>query len=449
MKVRELTEALVSTLSDADASAQAMPDASPAKWHLAHTTWFFETFVLRAFVPKYRLFDARYHFLFNSYYEAEGPRLARPSRGLLTRPSLKEIERYRHYVTASVLDTFMGLPSGALEALELGCHHEEQHQELLQTGILYLFSCNPLSPAVWPRSEHSKKVSAAAEFEWVPGREGLVEIGHAGNGFAFDCELPPHKSWLTPHLLGSRPVSNAEWCEFISDGAYQAAGLWLSDGWSWVCRNNIEAPLHWRRGTGNQWESQFALDGVSTLIPEAPVCHVSYFEADAFARWAGARLPTEPEWESSALLANPNAGNFLDGPGPVSPRAADGGAGIQQLFGDVWEWTGSSFLPYPGFKNMLLVPSANTTASSCRDNSCFEAVAVRRRTVTPAPATEISSIPISAGSTPAFDLPRTFDDDCLRLRAGGWPAASRLRFSGRRVGRTVRRSAGNTGALAL
>lgn len=349
-RVRALTDALASPLSDADASVQGMPDASPAKWHLAHTTWFFENFVLRRFVDRYRPVDPEYHFLFNSYYEAEGPRLARPLRGVLTRPSLDTIRRYRTHVTAAVMEAIDSLSQEALERVELGCQHEEQHQELLQTDVLYLFSLNPLAPAVWPVRQGRRDVQSAAAFEWVSGVEGLTEVGHRGDGFAFDCEQPRHRTWLAPHALGSRLVTNDEWMEFVLDGGYESPQLWLSDGWAWVRQNEIKMPLHWRLAESKGDFMQFGLHGVGPFLPDAPVCHVSYYEADAFARWAGARLPTEAEWESAAQQFDPSVGNLLDSAGAVTPRSAGGEQGLQQLFGDVWEWTSSAFSAYPGFR---------------------------------------------------------------------------------------------------
>lgn len=349
-RVRELTDALASPLSDADASVQGMPDASPAKWHLAHTTWFFENFVLRRFVEGYRSFDSEYHFLFNSYYEAEGPRLARPLRGVLTRPSLDTILRYREHVTTAVVEAIDNLSLEASDRIELGCQHEEQHQELLQTDVLYLYSLNPLAPAVWPARQDRRAMESVAPFEWIPGFEGLAEVGHNGDGFAFDCELPLHRTWLHPHALGSRMVTNVEWMKFVLDGGYQSPEFWLSDGWDWVRQHQINMPLHWRMSDPEDQIMQFGLHGLAPLLADEPVCHVSYFEADAYARWAGARLPTEAEWESAAQQFDPSVGNFLDSAGSVTPRSAGGGGGLQQMFGDAWEWTASSFLAYPGFR---------------------------------------------------------------------------------------------------
>ena len=343
-QVRALSRALVQPLSDADATVQSMDDASPAKWHLAHVTWFFETFVLRDFVAGHRPHDADYAYLFNSYYEAEGQRHARPQRGLLTRPTLAEVLAYREAVDAAVLAALPELPQAARALVELGCHHEEQHQELLLTDILHLFSRNPVEPAVW-RGDPKVPVEMPRPVGWIAGAEGQVEIGHDGNGFAFDCEAPRHKLLLTPHALADRTVTNGEWAAFIGDGGYADPRHWLSDGWTWVRANGIHAPLYWQR-LGGAW-TRFGLDGRRPIDPAAPVTHVSFFEADAYASWAGARLPTEAEWESAASGHDPLAGNQLDHAGPVEPRPSAGGPAF---FGDVWEWTGSAYRPYPGFR---------------------------------------------------------------------------------------------------
>lgn len=352
-RVREKSLALIASLSDADASAQSMPDASPAKWHLAHSTWFFETFVLRDHVPGHRLFDARWPFLFNSYYEAEGARLARPRRGLITRPSLEEVLAYRAYVEAALEAAWPALPAQGRALVELGCHHEEQHQELLLTDILHLFAQNPLLPALWPQ-ETRRSASApspkAEPMRWQAGESGVIEIGHAGEGFAFDCETPSHQVVLVPHALASRLVTNGEWQEFIADGGYRTPSLWLSDGWDWVRANGIESPAYWQHEERQEEPPLcFGLDGLQPIEAAAPVTHISYYEADAFACWAGARLPGEAEWESAASAHNPTSGNLLDEAGPVRPHPATMGQGLRQMFGDVWEWTCSAYLPYPGF----------------------------------------------------------------------------------------------------
>jgi len=350
-QVRALSRALVAPLSDADATAQSMADASPAKWHLAHVTWFFETFVLRDHLPDYRLFEARWPFLFNSYYEAEGARHARPQRGLLTRPTLEQVLAYRAFVDDALLAAMPLLAETCGELIELGLHHEQQHQELLLTDIKHLFSCNPLGPAVWPPGDAAMAPGTAQDMPtvWHEGRTGLVEIGAAEDGFAFDNEQPVHRHFLTPHALAGQLVTNGEWRRFIEDGGYATASLWLSDGWAWVNRESVAHPLYWRRGDDDGWE-QFTLAGWRPVDPRAPVTHISAYEADAFAAWAGARLPTEQEWETFARNADPLAGVQLDEAGPVAPRAVEPVDGLAPLFGNVWQWTGSAYRPYPGFR---------------------------------------------------------------------------------------------------
>lgn len=348
-RVRKLTLDLAAPLSDADASAQSMPDASPTKWHMAHTTWFFESFVLRDHVPGYTPFDARWPFLFNSYYEAEGARIARPQRGLLTRPSLDEVRAYRSAVDARIEAALPDLPPEVLALIDLGCHHEEQHQELLLTDLQHLFAQNPLNPAAYPPA--SRPPGAVPEtVRWIEGAAGAVEIGHAGAGFAFDCEGPRHVTWLQPHALADRLVTNGEWQDFMADGGYETPSLWLADGWAFVRENAIAAPAYWRRDDTGAFTRRFGLDGLQDIDRAAPVRHVSYYEADAFARWAGARLPTEAEWESAAARFDPQRGTFLDAPVAVCPLPARGGDGLRQMFGDVWEWTGSAYLAYPRFR---------------------------------------------------------------------------------------------------
>ncbi len=341
--VRALTLALAEPLSDADASVQSMPDASPAKWHMAHTTWFFETFVLRDHVPGYTLHDPRFPFLFNSYYEAEGKRHARHRRGMITRPTLDEVRAYRAHVDSALLAALPDLPEAARELVALGCHHEEQHQELFVTDILHLFSENPLEPALFA-PEPKAPVAMPGPIGWIEGRAGIVEVGHDGQGFAFDCEGPRHQALLHPHALADRTVTNAEWMTFIEDGGYRDPRLWLSDGWAWVKGEGIAAPLYWEERDGG-W-TRFGLDGRRAIDPAAPVTHVSFYEADAFATWAGARLPSEFEWEAAAAAHDASGGNQLDGAGAIEPRPSPGGPAF---FGDVWEWTGSAYRPYPGF----------------------------------------------------------------------------------------------------
>jgi ergothioneine biosynthesis protein EgtB len=338
--VRRLSLDIAAPLSDADASLQPMPDASPAKWHLAHTTWFFETFLLRDHVPDYRPYDESWAYLFNSYYEGEGERHPRPQRGLIARPSLDEVRAWRAAVDAALLDAIGDLPP---DLILLGLNHEQQHQELMLMDLKAAFAVNPLEPALWPAGRPRVPASLAPPLRWREGAEGLVEIGHDGAGFGFDCEAPRHRTFLHPHALADRPVTNAEWLGFIADGGYANPLLWLSDGWAWVRENGIAAPLYWRQDEAG-W-SRFGLDGRQPLDLAEPVSHISYYEAEAYARWAGARLPTEAEWESAAAHEDPLSGNQLDEAGPVHPRAGDGG-----LFGNVWSWTGSAYLPYPGFK---------------------------------------------------------------------------------------------------
>ncbi|WP_313330742.1 ergothioneine biosynthesis protein EgtB [Sphingobium yanoikuyae] len=346
--VRALTQALAAPLSDADATVQSMPDASPAKWHLAHVSWFFETFVLRDHVEGYRPFDDRFAYLFNSYYEAEGPRHARPMRGMLTRPSLNDVRAYRTHVDAALLAAMPHLPEAACTLVALGLQHEQQHQELLLTDLQHLFSLNPIAPALFD-APRAMPAPVPGPLHWIEGREGLVEIGDDGKaGFAFDCEGPRHKVFLRPHALAHRSITNGEWISFIEDGGYRAPALWLSDGWAWVQAEGIEAPLYWQRGEKG-W-TRFGLDGRQPVNPAAPACHISLYEADAYASWAGARLPTEAEWESAALNIAPTSGEQLDGAACPRPRAAEDGTSLTQMFGDVWEWTGSAYRPYPGFR---------------------------------------------------------------------------------------------------
>lgn len=347
LRTRNLSRELVDNLNEADAAVQSMPDASPAKWHLAHTTWFFETFLLRDHVPGYRLHDERWPFLFNSYYEAEGARLARPERGLLTRPTMAEVLAYRDHVEAAMLEAMPFLLERQGDLIELGIQHEQQHQELLLTDIKHLFSRNPLGPAYAAPREAA--ATRSAPLRWIEGVEGRFDIGaDEETRFAFDNELPRHPVWLAPHALANRPVTNGEWIEFITDQGYGTASLWLSDGWDWVRREEIAAPLYWRGG-GRQWE-QFTLSSWHAVDPEAPVTHISFYEADAFATWAGARLPTEQEWEAAAHTRDPSGGIQLDRAEAAAPRAEAEIEGFASLYGNVWEWTGSAYRPWPGYR---------------------------------------------------------------------------------------------------
>ncbi len=353
---RKLTLALSTPLSDADATIQAFADASPAKWHLAHTSWFFETFVLRDYVPSYRAFDERFAFLFNSYYEAEGARHARPRRGMLSRPSLGEIQAYRAQIDEALEKALPALPKAALELVELGINHEQQHQELLLTDLLAAFAANPIEPAYGALP--APACFAVEPLSYHPGRTGIVKIGAAEPGFAFDSERPQHCVFLSPHRIANRRITNSEWREFINGGGYLTPTLWLSDGWAWMEQEAISKPLYWC-GDG----TEFTLGGRREIDWAAPVAHVSYYEADAFARWAGSRLPTEAEWEDFAASADPNLGNQLDEAAPVIARAGGG------IFGDVWEWTPSSRRPRAGnLRGCALLKTLDSQTIALRDD---------------------------------------------------------------------------------
>ena len=347
--VRRTTLDMARDLSDADATVQSMEDASPAKWHLAHTTWFFETFILMPSLGDYRVFDERFGYLFNSYYEAVGARHPRPRRGMLTRPSLETVRAYRVHVDAAVAAFLDGeIASDLAELVELGLNHEQQHQELLLTDILHLFAQSPLKPAFRAPEPLAVRAGDAAALHWLDFDGGMTEAGHDGTGFGFDSEGPRHRVLLHPYRLASRPVTNGEWIAFIDDGGYSDPRFWLSDGWALVQQEDWQAPLYWERHDTNWWA--MTLRGLQSVDPAAPVCHISYYEADAYARWAGKRLPTEHEWEHAAADL-PRGGNFAGSgrlrpsPAPATPRPA-----LQQMFGDVWELTRSPFTPYPGFK---------------------------------------------------------------------------------------------------
>jgi ergothioneine biosynthesis protein EgtB len=351
--IRRDTEALAANLTAEDQAIQSMPDVSPTKWHLAHTSWFFETLILLRFDPDYRVFDAAFTYLFNSYYEALGPRHPRPERGLLSRPTLDMIAAYRDHVGAAMARFVERAGTAqwkiAAPLVELGLHHEQQHQELILMDIKHVFSVNPLLPGY--QAPQLKMQQSAAPLDWVEFAGGLCEIGHRGIGFAFDNETPRHKVWLEPFRLASRPVTCGEYCDFIEDGGYRRPEFWLSDGWVTVCQQGWQMPLYWRREEGGAW-SIFTLSGCRRLSPAEPVCHISFYEADAFARWAGKRLPGEAEWEIAAADL-PVVGNFADS-GRLHPCAA-GAAGISgghlgQMFGDVWEWTASPYVAYPRFR---------------------------------------------------------------------------------------------------
>ena len=347
-QIRRESEELAARLTPEDQSIQSMPDASPTKWHLAHTTWFFETFILDRFDPAYRVFDPAFHYLFNSYYEAEGPRHPRPQRGLLSRPSCADVAAYRDHVgaaTAALIESAAGEAWNEVAPLiELGLHHEQQHQELILMDIKHVFSLNPLLPAYQPPRRRATTEAAPVTFVAHPG--GLMEIGHAGADFAFDNEGPRHRVWLDPFRLASRPVTCGEFAEFIAAGGYAEPEFWLSDGWATVQQQGWEAPLYWRR-TDDGWRV-FTLSGEKRFDPGEPVVHTSFYEADAYAKWAGKRLPTEAEWEVAAADA-PLTGNLGDSR-LHHPRVGAVGGGLRQLIGDVWEWTQSPYTPYPRFR---------------------------------------------------------------------------------------------------
>jgi len=319
-QVRRRSEALAAPLSAEDQNLQSMPDASPTKWHLAHTTWFFEAVVLGKFAPDSAPFDPAYAYLFNSYYEGLGPRHPRPQRGLLSRPPLEDIVEYRLHVDEAMARLIEARAADVAALTTLGLHHEQQHQELILTDILHAFSINPLLPAYAPARPAEVRTSEPAA--WIDHPDGIVAVGHDGAGFAFDNEGPRHDVLLRPFRIASRPVTNGEYLRFIDEGGYRRPEFWLSDGWAFVQREHLNAPAYWI-GDRDGWRL-FGLHGVQAFDPHAPVAHVSFYEANAYAAWAGERLPTEFEWEAaSSLLAGQ---------------------------GQVWEWTRSSYDPYPGFK---------------------------------------------------------------------------------------------------
>jgi len=344
--VRAETERLADGLTAEDQCVQSMPDASPAKWHRAHTTWFFEAFVLREHLPGYRAFDADYDYLFNSYYETLGQRYARDRRGLLTRPSADEVTAYRRHVDGAMHDLLSaGSGSGALASVvELGLNHEQQHQELLLTDILHAFAQNPLQPSYAPYRSCAAAEPGSGEFVEFEG--GCMGIGRVGESFAFDNESPRHQILVAPYLLMNRLVTNADWLAFMEDCGYANAKLWLADGWQRAQSEEWRAPLYWQFRQG-EWLAM-TLSGLKPVDRDAPVCHVSYYEADAFARWSGKRLPSEAEWEHAAERHDPLRGNFRDD-GYLRPLPA-GRREEFQLFGDVWEWTQSAYAPYPGYR---------------------------------------------------------------------------------------------------
>jgi ergothioneine biosynthesis protein EgtB len=346
---RQMTEQLARPLSPEDCQIQSMPDCSPTKWHLAHTTWFFETFVLATSIPGFKSFDPSFNFLFNSYYNAIGDRLARPNRGLITRPTGEEVYAYRASVDRAI-ESFLDSARTTLDrdvaaVIELGINHEQQHQELLLTDIKHALAQNPLRPS-YHQAVKQPSSSPTRAMQWLPHAAGLEWVGHDGRGFAFDNEGPRHRVYLEDYQLGSRPITCGEFLAFIEDGGYTRPEFWLSDGWNVVKTQKWDAPLYWEKSDDAYWI--MTLGGFRRLSDSEPVCHVSFYEADAYARWAGARLPTEFEWENAACDRE-LAGNFLEN-GEFHPRAAVDGTSFAQCFGDVWEWTQSAYTPYPGLR---------------------------------------------------------------------------------------------------
>jgi len=358
-EVRDLTEALAAPLRPEDQVVQSMPDVSPTKWHRGHTTWFFETFLLEPKLTGYDVFDPEFRYLFNSYYETVGPRHPRHERGLVSRPSVEEVGFYRAHVDAAMeklIDCCDRDWGDVAPLVELGLHHEQQHQELLLMDIKHVLSCNPLEPAYVESSQPIGHDAPPLRFVNFDG--GLIETGHSGSAFAFDNESPRHKVYLEPFRIADRLVTAGEWMEFIADGGYRQPELWLSDGWYAVQEHGWSGPGYWRRDD-DRW-STFTLNGRRPILADEPVVHVSHYEADAFARWAGMRLPTEFEWEHAASCRDPRdvasdglqfAGLSDAGPygARLQPTADTEGAGLRQAFGDVWQWTASAYLPYPRF----------------------------------------------------------------------------------------------------
>ena len=350
-RVRQFSEALCVTLEPEDCVVQSMPDVSPTKWHLAHTSWFFETFILKVWMAQYQPEVPEYAYLFNSYYNAAGDMHRRDLRGLISRPTVAEAYRFRHSIDEHIRELIENADEELLEEIEpvftIGLHHEQQHQELLVTDIKHVFAQNPLCPVFRARQEAPAQ-RTLAPCGFVEFEEGIVEIGHAGGGFSYDNESPRHRALVPAFSLATRPVTNGEYLEFMAAGGYERAQYWLSLGWMTVNEQRWEAPLYWTKRDGRWWN--FTLSGMRPVDEAEPVTHISHFEADAFANWSGARLPTEFEWERAAI-GLPIEGNFVDTerfhPAPVASMPEEN---LRQMYGDVWEWTRSAYLPYPGYR---------------------------------------------------------------------------------------------------
>jgi ergothioneine biosynthesis protein EgtB len=350
-EVRRFTEALCEGLATEDYVVQSMPDVSPTKWHLAHTSWFFETFILKPHLPAYREINPGYAFLFNSYYVHAGERHCRAQRGYISRPTVAEVFAYRRHVDENMAELLEGADEALLATLDplvtIGMHHEQQHQELMLTDLKHVFGVNPLRPAY--RERRPGEPRTAPQLEWVSFEGGLQWIGHDGVGFAYDNERPRHQQFMQPFQLASRLVTNGEYLEFMQEGGYRRPELWLSLGWATAQENGWTEPFYWEQRDG-RWRI-FTLTGLREVDPHEPVCHLSYFEADAYARWAGARLPTEAEWEVASATM-PIQGNFAEEGNfhPVAAESEPGGNSLLQMYGDVWEWTQSQYTPYPGYR---------------------------------------------------------------------------------------------------
>lgn len=353
-KVRKFSERFASPLCTEDYTVQSMPDVSPTKWHLAHTSWFFEAFILSKYDKKYMSLHPQYNYLFNSYYVQLGERHCRPKRGLLSRPTVKEVYEYRKYVDERLEDFIDKISltqfNELAHVIEIGIHHEQQHQELMVTDIKHVLAQNPLHP-VYLNGQINGDLHTVPDLMWIPLDEGIYNIGSDGSQFHYDNEQPYHKTYINKSSLASRLITNREYLEFMNDGGYHKPELWLSDGWNLRETDNWQSPLYWEK-KNSKWYN-YTLSGFSEIIPEAPVCHISYYEADAYARWRDARLPTEFEWEIAASNIDIE-GNFAEnkkyGPVPLNSNGKNIHSAILQMFGDVWEWTSSAYSAYPGYK---------------------------------------------------------------------------------------------------